>query len=259
MVSGRDRELSPGPLARARLEVQGRGRGFRLWCGSGAGQVRRLLEGVSNTRFSPTVNPCCYYPCQNQGVCVRFGLDNYQCDCTRTGYSGPNCTIREPDLQPLSLPLPGIFSVPQHLPSLATASSPPSHARELFSWSTPPPWWFFTLAAPCPVLGSGCSYRVLPIDSCLVLLLSSWGAQALPEGMDSVAPIIPAAEIWTWLRNSLRPSPSFTHFLLTHGYWFWELVNTTFIREVLMRLVITGGCGAAPSDMGNLAFDRSSG
>ncbi|PNI69425.1 PTGS1 isoform 5 [Pan troglodytes] len=91
---------------------------------------------------APTpVNPCCYYPCQHQGICVRFGLDRYQCDCTRTGYSGPNCTI------------PGL---------------------------------------------------------------------------------------WTWLRNSLRPSPSFTHFLLTHGRWFWEFVNATFIREMLMRLVLTG-------------------
>uniref|UniRef100_A0A2K5DU15 Prostaglandin G/H synthase 1 n=1 Tax=Aotus nancymaae TaxID=37293 RepID=A0A2K5DU15_AOTNA len=91
---------------------------------------------------APTpVNPCCYYPCQHQGICVRFGLDRYQCDCTRTGYSGPNCTI---------------------------------------------------------------------------------------------------PELWTWLRNSLRPSPSFTHFLLTHGRWFWEFVNATFIREMLMRLVLTG-------------------
>ncbi|XP_011946043.1 PREDICTED: prostaglandin G/H synthase 1 isoform X4 [Cercocebus atys] len=98
---------------------------------------------------APTpVNPCCYYPCQHQGICVRFGLDRYQCDCTRTGYSGPNCTI------------PGL---------------------------------------------------------------------------------------WTWLRNSLRPSPSFTHFLLTHGRWFWEFVNATFIRELLMRLVLTVRSNLIPS------------
>ncbi|XP_074251398.1 prostaglandin G/H synthase 1 isoform X3 [Saimiri boliviensis] len=98
---------------------------------------------------APTpVNPCCYYPCQHQGICVRFGLDRYQCDCTRTGYSGPNCTI---------------------------------------------------------------------------------------------------PELWTWLRNSLRPSPSFTHFLLTHGRWFWEFVNATFIREMLMRLVLTVRSNLIPS------------
>uniref|UniRef100_A0A6Q2YEE0 Prostaglandin G/H synthase 1 n=1 Tax=Esox lucius TaxID=8010 RepID=A0A6Q2YEE0_ESOLU len=41
------------------------------------------------------VNPCCYYPCQNWGVCVRFGMDQYQCDCTRTGFYGQNCTTPE--------------------------------------------------------------------------------------------------------------------------------------------------------------------
>nr|XP_003470710.1 prostaglandin G/H synthase 1 [Cavia porcellus] len=92
-------------------------------------------------RVPAPVNPCCYFPCQNQGVCVRFGLEHYECDCTRTGYSGPNCTV---------------------------------------------------------------------------------------------------PELWTWLRNSLRPSPAFFHFLLTHGRWFWEFINATFIRDMLMRLVLTG-------------------
>ncbi|XP_069330727.1 prostaglandin G/H synthase 1 isoform X2 [Eulemur rufifrons] len=98
---------------------------------------------------APTpVDPCCYYPCQHQGVCVRFGLDSYQCDCTRTGYSGPNCTV---------------------------------------------------------------------------------------------------PELWTWLRNSLRPSPSFFHFILTHGRLFWEFVNATFIRDLLMRLVLTVRSKLIPS------------
>ncbi|XP_047381285.1 prostaglandin G/H synthase 1 isoform X2 [Sciurus carolinensis] len=103
------------------------------------------------------VNPCCYYPCQNQGVCVRFGLDGYQCDCARTGYSGPNCTI---------------------------------------------------------------------------------------------------PELWTWLRNSLRPSPTFVHFLLTHGRWFWEFVNATFIRDMLMRLVLVVRSNLIPSPPTyNIAYD----
>uniref|UniRef100_A0A7N8XD60 Prostaglandin G/H synthase 1 n=1 Tax=Mastacembelus armatus TaxID=205130 RepID=A0A7N8XD60_9TELE len=41
------------------------------------------------------LNPCCYYPCQNLGVCVRFGTDRYECDCTSTGFYGENCTIPE--------------------------------------------------------------------------------------------------------------------------------------------------------------------
>lgn len=70
-----------------------------LWPRMGA---KRSPGVVSDLCFSPAVNPCCHYPCQHQGICVRFGLDQYQCDCTRTGYSGPNCTVRE--LSPL-LPL----------------------------------------------------------------------------------------------------------------------------------------------------------
>lgn len=47
------------------------------------------------TFLSFAVNPCCYYPCQNWGVCVRFGIDRNECDCTRTGFYGQNCTIRK--------------------------------------------------------------------------------------------------------------------------------------------------------------------
>lgn len=43
----------------------------------------------------PTVNPCCYFPCQHWGVCVRYGEYQYECDCTRTGFYGENCTVRE--------------------------------------------------------------------------------------------------------------------------------------------------------------------
>ncbi|XP_028919822.1 prostaglandin G/H synthase 1 [Ornithorhynchus anatinus] len=94
------------------------------------------------------VNPCCYFPCQNKGVCVRFGLHHYECDCTRTGYHGRNCT---------------------------------------------------------------------------------------------------SPEFWTWLRNALRPSPAFYHFILTHGRWFWNLINSTFIRDFLMRLVLTVRANLIPS------------
>uniref|UniRef100_A0A4X2LJ33 Prostaglandin G/H synthase 1 n=1 Tax=Vombatus ursinus TaxID=29139 RepID=A0A4X2LJ33_VOMUR len=88
--------------------------------------------------YLPTVNPCCYFPCQHKGVCVRFGLNHYQCDCTRTGYHGPN------------------------------------------------------------------------------------------------------SELWTRIREALRPSPSFYHFILTHGRWIWNIINSTFLRDFLMRLVLTG-------------------
>uniref|UniRef100_A0A669BUQ8 Prostaglandin G/H synthase 2 n=1 Tax=Oreochromis niloticus TaxID=8128 RepID=A0A669BUQ8_ORENI len=42
-----------------------------------------------------TVNPCCSEPCQNRGVCSPLGSEEYECDCTRTGYYGQNCTTPE--------------------------------------------------------------------------------------------------------------------------------------------------------------------
>lgn len=48
------------------------------------------------------------------------------------------------------------------------------------------------------------------------------------------------AEFWTRLHELLKPSPAFYHFILTHFRWFWDIVNSTFIRDTLMRLVLTG-------------------
>uniref|UniRef100_A0A8C4W084 Prostaglandin G/H synthase 1 n=1 Tax=Gopherus evgoodei TaxID=1825980 RepID=A0A8C4W084_9SAUR len=86
-------------------------------------------------------NPCCYYPCQNKGVCMRVGRESYKCDCTRTGYFGINCTL---------------------------------------------------------------------------------------------------PEFWTRLHVMIKPSPAFYHFILTHFKWLWNIINNTFVRDTLMRLVLTG-------------------
>ncbi|NXG33350.1 PGH1 synthase, partial [Dromaius novaehollandiae] len=96
----------------------------------------------------PAADPCCHYPCQHQGVCVRLGPDGYECDCTRTGYSGANCT---------------------------------------------------------------------------------------------------APELWTWLRALLKPSPAVFHFVLTHFKWLWDIINVTFVRDMLMRLVLTARASLIPS------------
>ncbi|XP_041368603.1 prostaglandin G/H synthase 2-like isoform X2 [Gigantopelta aegis] len=38
-----------------------------------------------------SVNPCCSFPCQNNGVCMTTGFSSYSCDCSQTGYYGDNC------------------------------------------------------------------------------------------------------------------------------------------------------------------------
>ncbi|XP_056146312.1 prostaglandin G/H synthase 1-like isoform X2 [Lampris incognitus] len=94
------------------------------------------------------LNPCCHFPCQHWGVCVRYGLDKYECDCTRTGYHGENCTI---------------------------------------------------------------------------------------------------PEFWSRVRQFLKPSPDVIHYILTHFQWMWEIINRTFLRDVLMRLVLTARASLIPS------------
>ncbi|XP_034728551.1 prostaglandin G/H synthase 1 isoform X1 [Etheostoma cragini] len=107
-----------------------------------------LLESSSCAGDSSVVNPCCYYPCQNSGVCVRFGAERYECDCTRTGFYGDNCTV---------------------------------------------------------------------------------------------------PELWTRVRLSLKPSSATVHFILTHFQWFWDIVNSSFLRDTFMRLVLTVRSELIPS------------
>ncbi|TRY94615.1 hypothetical protein DNTS_001872 [Danionella cerebrum] len=106
------------------------------WCFAEEGQISNIA------------NPCCYYPCQNQGICVRYGLDKYECDCTRTGYYGENCT-------------------------------------------TP--------------------------------------------------------EFWTQVYRFLKPSPDVIHYILTHFDWLWDIINRTFLRDWLMRKVLTVRANLIPS------------
>lgn len=49
-----------------------------------------------------------------------------------------------------------------------------------------------------------------------------------------------AAELWTRVRLLLKPGPDVSHYILTHFQWLWDIINSTFLRDVLMRLVITG-------------------
>lgn len=94
------------------------------------------------------VNPCCCYPCQNRGICVRIGLDGYECDCTRTGYYGKNCT---------------------------------------------------------------------------------------------------SPEFWTRVYNLLKPDPDVVHYILTNFQWLWNIINNTFLRDFLMRVVLTVRANLIPS------------
>lgn len=55
------------------------------------------------------------------------------------------------------------------------------------------------------------------------------------------------AEFWTRVRQFLKPSPDVVHYILTHFRWLWDIVNYTYLRDVLMRLVLTGPESTVPS------------
>nr|XP_023663696.1 prostaglandin G/H synthase 1-like [Paramormyrops kingsleyae] len=107
--------------------------------------VRGFLCQGQDTK---STNPCCHFPCQNWGVCVRFGMDRYECDCTRTGYYGENCTI---------------------------------------------------------------------------------------------------PEFWSRVQQLLKPTPDVMHYILTHFKWLWDIINQTFLRNMLMRLVLQVRASLIPS------------
>ncbi|XP_042334158.1 prostaglandin G/H synthase 1 isoform X1 [Sceloporus undulatus] len=107
-----------------------------------------LLSLNASPGDASSVNPCCYFPCQHKGICVRVGTAGYECDCTRTGYYGTNCSV---------------------------------------------------------------------------------------------------PEFWMRIREAMRPSPTFYHFILTRFKWFWDIINNTFIRDTLMRLVLTLRANLIPS------------
>lgn len=49
-----------------------------------------------------------------------------------------------------------------------------------------------------------------------------------------------AAELLTRIKVFVRPSPAFYHYILTRFKWFWDILNNTFIRDTIVRLVLTG-------------------
>ncbi|KAK7094706.1 prostaglandin G/H synthase 2-like [Littorina saxatilis] len=40
---------------------------------------------------SSATNPCCSYPCQNDGMCMTTGHDTYMCDCSNMDFYGDHC------------------------------------------------------------------------------------------------------------------------------------------------------------------------
>uniref|UniRef100_A0A8D2N0X6 PGH1 synthase n=1 Tax=Zonotrichia albicollis TaxID=44394 RepID=A0A8D2N0X6_ZONAL len=94
--------------------------------------------------------------------------------------------------------------------------------------------------SPCPSVCHPC----VPGQPCAHSThCSGWAGSSAGR----VTALFPPAEFWTRLHNLLKPSPAFYHFILTHFKWFWDIINSTFIRDTLMRLVLTVRANLIPS------------
>lgn len=54
-------------------------------------------------------------------------------------------------------------------------------------------------------------------------------------------------ELMTRIKTFVRPSPAFYHYILTRFKWFWDIINNTFIRDTIVRLVLTVRSNLIPS------------
>ncbi|XP_041826628.1 phosducin-like protein [Melanotaenia boesemani] len=54
-------------------------------------------------------------------------------------------------------------------------------------------------------------------------------------------------EFWTRVQQFLKPSPNVAHYIITHFSWLWDIINNTFLRNILMRLVLTVRSNLIPS------------
>lgn len=55
--------------------------------------MRHFPTSLLKTATVADYDPCCGYPCLNQGVCMSWPDKSYSCDCTGTGYYGTHCQI----------------------------------------------------------------------------------------------------------------------------------------------------------------------
>lgn len=54
-------------------------------------------------------------------------------------------------------------------------------------------------------------------------------------------------EFWTRVHHFLKPSPNVVHYILTHFRLLWDIINSTFLRDILMRIVLTVRSNVIPS------------
>ncbi|XP_006023935.1 prostaglandin G/H synthase 2 [Alligator sinensis] len=214
-------------------------------------------------------NPCCSNPCQNRGVCLTTGFDKYECDCTRTGYYGENCTTPEffTWLKITLKPTPntvhyilthfkGVWNIINNIPFLRDAimryvltsrshliDSPPTYNSEYGykSWEAFSNLSYYTRALPpvardCPTPMGVKGKKELP-DSKLVVEKFLLRKKFIPDPQSTNIMFTFFAQHFThqFFKTDHHKGPAFTKGL-GHGVDLNHIYGETLDRQLKLRL-----------------------
>ncbi|KAG5847396.1 prostaglandin G/H synthase 2a [Anguilla anguilla] len=218
-------------------------------------------------------DPCCAQPCQNRGVCTSKGEFSYECDCTRTGYYGENCTTPEfftwlkTTLKPnpntvhyLLTHFEGIWNIINNISFLRNAimryvltsrshyiDSPPTYNADYSykSWEAYSNLSYYTRTLPpvsknCPTPMGVAGRTTLPDAKMIVekLLLRK---RFIPDPQGSNMMFAFFAQHFThqFFKSDMKKGPAFTK-ALGHGVDLSHIYGETLERQRKLRLFKDG-------------------
>ncbi|XP_036409678.1 prostaglandin G/H synthase 2a [Megalops cyprinoides] len=218
-------------------------------------------------------DPCCAEPCQNRGVCTSRGADAYECDCTRTGYYGQNCTTPEfftwlkVTLKPspntihyLLTHFEGVWNIINNISFLRDAimryvltsrshliDSPPTYNVDYSykSWEAYSNLTYYTRTLPpvskdCPTPMGVSGGRALP-DAKLVVEKVLLRKRFIPDPQGSSLMFAFFAQHFThqFFKTDMKKGPAFTRGL-GHGVDLSHIYGETLERQHRLRLFKDG-------------------
>ncbi|KAJ8011344.1 hypothetical protein DPEC_G00057180 [Dallia pectoralis] len=235
--------------------------------------VSIILLLVVGMYFCEGVDPCCSQPCENRGLCNSKGFDDYECDCTRTGYYGENCTTPEflTWMKTLFKPNPNtvyyvltnykwLWNILNNIPFLSNAvmtyvltsrshlvDSPPTYNADYGykSWEAYSNLSYYTRTLPpvpknCPTPMGTVGKAVLP-DAKLVVEKVLLRKRFIPDPQGSNLMFAFFAQHFThqFFKSDFKKGPAFTR-ALGHGVDLNHIYGDTLERQHKLRLFKDG-------------------
>lgn len=149
-------------------------------------------------------DPCCSFPCQNQGVCLSKSNHQFTCDCTGLEYSGQTCETRKKSL--VNYNFNQIRSIKFVFDNIIYSN-----------------YWFHIINHNdwCSCNNDGSLSYPISVSLC-------WMFQKL----------MMTASVTRRIKNWFHPSLKVMHKIYTGVPWLWKIVNKIpFLQNAIMRYV----------------------